>query len=100
MNRIHHSRARLLGTALAILAFAPFANAEYSSANPPVSGPTVPGNRASLRGGIAYAPENAPAEVKRAIWAANYLRRKPYVWGGGHGSFVDRGYDCSGTVSF
>ena len=24
----------------------------------------------------------------------------PYVWGGGHGSFHDYGYDCSGTVSF
>ncbi|MEO6785696.1 MAG: hypothetical protein ABI318_06140, partial [Chthoniobacteraceae bacterium] len=40
------------------------------------------------------------AEVKRAIWAANFLRRKPYVWGGGHGSFYADGYDCSGTVSF
>jgi hypothetical protein len=30
----------------------------------------------------------------------NTIRRKPYVWGGGHGSFNDRGYDCSGTVSF
>jgi hypothetical protein len=38
--------------------------------------------------------------VKNAIWAANTLRRKPYVWGGGHGTFYDRGYDCSGTVSF
>lgn len=38
--------------------------------------------------------------MKNAIWAANSLRRKPYFWGGGHGSFFDRGYDCSGTVSF
>ena len=30
----------------------------------------------------------------------NTLRRKPYVWGGGHGSFNDYGYDCSGAVSF
>jgi len=64
------------------------------------SGPTVSGRCAVLRDGIAYAPANAPATVKSAIWAANTLRRKPYVWGGGHGSFDDYGYDCSGSVSF
>jgi cell wall-associated NlpC family hydrolase len=62
--------------------------------------PTVPGNRAVLRNGIAYAPANAPDSVKSAIWAANTIRTKPYVWGGGHGSFHDYGYDCSGAVSF
>jgi cell wall-associated NlpC family hydrolase len=62
--------------------------------------PTVAGSRAVLRNGVAYAPSRAPQSVKNAIWAANSLRRKPYVWGGGHGSFYDRGYDCSGTVSF
>ena len=62
--------------------------------------PTVAGSRAILRRGIAYAPERAPQSVKNAIWAANSLTRKPYVWGGGHGSFYDRGYDCSGAVSF
>jgi cell wall-associated NlpC family hydrolase len=62
--------------------------------------PTVSGSRAVLRNGIAYAPSRAPANVKNAIWAANTLRRKPYVWGGGHGSFYDSGYDCSGSVSF
>lgn len=63
-------------------------------------GPTVTGSRAILRNGIAYAPAGAPLSVKTAIWAANSLHRKPYLWGGGHGSFFDRGYDCSGTVSF
>ena len=62
--------------------------------------PMVSGSRAVLRGGVAYAPSHAPQSVKNAIWAANTLRRKPYVWGGGHGTFYDRGYDCSGTVSF
>jgi cell wall-associated NlpC family hydrolase len=62
--------------------------------------PTVSGSRAVLRNGVAYAPSRAPQSVKNAIWAANTLRRKPYVWGGGHGSFYDRGYDCSGTVSY
>ena len=62
--------------------------------------PIVAGKRAVLRGGIAYAPSRAPETVKNAIWAANSLRRKPYVWGGGHGSFNDFGYDCSGSVSY
>jgi len=62
--------------------------------------PIVSGSQAVLRNGVAYAPSRAPQSVKNAIWAANTLRRKPYVWGGGHGTFYDRGYDCSGTVSF
>ena len=63
-------------------------------------GPSVAGTRAILRDGIAYAPSHAPANVKNAIWAVNTLRGKPYVWGGGHGSFNDYGYDCSGSVSY
>ena len=71
------------------------------SANPfPTNGPTVPGKIALLRRGIAYAPARAPLPVKRAIWAVNELRSKPYRWGGGHASFFDIGYDCSGTVSY
>jgi hypothetical protein len=53
-----------------------------------------------LRGNVAAAPAAAPLEVKRAIWAANQLRSKRYRYGGGHRSFVDSGYDCSGTVSY
>jgi hypothetical protein len=64
------------------------------------SGPTVPGSRAALRNGVAYAPANAPERVKNAIWAVNTIRTRPYHWGGGHRSFFDSGYDCSGTVSF
>jgi cell wall-associated NlpC family hydrolase len=62
--------------------------------------PTVAGSRAVVRNGTAYAPSRAPQSVKNAIWAANTIRRKPYIWGGGHGSFNDRGYDCSGSVSY
>jgi cell wall-associated NlpC family hydrolase len=62
--------------------------------------PTVPGDVGVIRDGVAYAPTGAPIEVQRAIWAANTLRHKPYIYGGGHKSFLSRGYDCSGTVSF
>jgi hypothetical protein len=66
----------------------------------PGSGPVVSGRVARLHRGQAAAPKKAPIPVKRAIWAANQLRSKPYRYGGGHKSFDDRGYDCSGTVSY
>jgi hypothetical protein len=66
----------------------------------PSSGPTTPGNDAKLTGTLALAPVNAPLSVKRAIWAANRLRTKPYRYGGGHKSFHDNAYDCSGTISY
>ena len=63
--------------------------------------PTVPGAKAKLvEGGEAVAPANAPRAVKRVIAAANKIEDKPYVYGGGHASFKDKGYDCSGAASF
>ena len=63
--------------------------------------PVVKGRVAKLgANGAAYAPSKAPGAVKRAIWAANQLKKKPYKWGGGHGGWRDSGYDCSGAVSY
>lgn len=65
------------------------------------TGPTVAGTKAKLlRDGTAAAPAAAPPQVQQAVWAANTLQQKPYVYGGGHASFKANGYDCSGTVSF
>jgi hypothetical protein len=65
------------------------------------TGAEVPGTVAELLDdGSAAAPADAPEEVKQAIWAANWLRDKPYKYGGGHGRIRDTGYDCSGAVSF
>jgi cell wall-associated NlpC family hydrolase len=64
------------------------------------SQPTVPGAKAKVIKGVAYAPSFAPMQVKKAIWAGNQIRRKPYVYGGGHGVWKDFGYDCSGSVSY
>ena len=36
----------------------------------------------------------------RAITAANRIAGLPYRFGGGHRSFADSGYDCSGSVSY
>jgi hypothetical protein len=41
-----------------------------------------------------------PRRVRRVIAAATRIARKPYRYGGGHGSFNDWGYDCSGSVSY
>jgi len=60
----------------------------------------VPGSRARYVSGLAAAPMGAPAPVQAMIWAANSIIGLPYIYGGGHASFVSPGYDCSGTVSF
>ncbi len=51
-------------------------------------------------GRTAIAPADAPPAVQRAIAAANRITSKPYRYGGGHGRFATRGYDCSGAVSY
>ncbi len=38
--------------------------------------------------------------VARVIAAGDEIATRPYVWGGGHGSFISSGYDCSGSVSY
>jgi hypothetical protein len=61
----------------------------------------VPGQTATIGpDGLATVPIGAPAEVRAAIEAANRIIGKPYKYGGGHAKVEDRGYDCSGTVSY
>jgi hypothetical protein len=55
---------------------------------------------ASLVNGEAIPPPGAPAAVKQVIRAADEIRNRPYVWGGGHLSWLSRGYDCSGAVGY
>jgi peptidoglycan hydrolase-like protein with peptidoglycan-binding domain len=38
--------------------------------------------------------------IGRVIAAADEIATRPYVYGGGHGSFQSSGYDCSGSVSY
>jgi peptidoglycan hydrolase-like protein with peptidoglycan-binding domain len=67
----------------------------------PAGLPIVPGNRARmLPDGRAAAPADAPAEVKAIIAAGNEIAKLPYKWGGGHASWRDTGYDCSGSVTY
>jgi hypothetical protein len=80
-----------------------------ATAGTPTSGgatfepPPPPPEEATLVDGRVLAPASAPARVKRVIEAANRLVEKPYIYGGGHKPFssrLDRGYDCSGSVSY
>jgi cell wall-associated NlpC family hydrolase len=57
-------------------------------------------NATALDNGVALPPLDAPAAVLKIIEAGNVIARTPYKWGGGHGRFLDDGYDCSGSVSF
>jgi cell wall-associated NlpC family hydrolase len=88
----------------AAMAQAPTGGAQYvppPPPPPPLVNLTTPGAVAKLMpDGTAAAPADAPPQVQSAIWAANQIQDKPYIYGGGHKSFDDSGYDCSGTVSY
>ncbi len=60
----------------------------------------LPSSKAKIVNGYAVAPKSAPAKVRRVIAAANKIRKKPYIWGGGHRNWNSAGYDCSGAVSY
>jgi cell wall-associated NlpC family hydrolase len=74
------------------------------AAEPPVAeapAPTAPVEKAYLGAdGLAVAPASAPPEVQAIIAAGNAIATAPYKYGGGHGRWVDSGYDCSGSVSY
>jgi cell wall-associated NlpC family hydrolase len=68
---------------------------------PPEVDEVVPGAKGRVTGdGFALPPESAPASVKAVIAAGNKIAKTPYKWGGGHGTWKDTGYDCSGSVSY
>lgn len=104
MNRLRALALTLVLTAVlpaTALAQSPSTGgASYPTTEPPVD-MTAPGAQAKLLpDGTAAAPADAPVAVQRAIFAANRLQHKPYIYGGGHGRFRSPGYDCSGTVSY
>jgi hypothetical protein len=58
------------------------------------------GKTAVPYGKYAVPPAGLPPRVMNAIHAGNQIAGRPYKYGGGHQSFVDSGYDCSGAVSY
>jgi cell wall-associated NlpC family hydrolase len=104
---LRHTRTRArtiagLASAAALagsLVFAATAGAE--SGGTAVPGTDVPTGKAKLtKDGTAIAPSDAPPRVQLVIEAANEIEDKPYRYGGGHAKWRDKGYDCSGAVSY
>ncbi len=60
----------------------------------------VPGGESIGGNGTIPIPTNVPEVVQKVIAGANEIADFPYVYGGGHGSFIDNAYDCSGSVSY
>jgi hypothetical protein len=60
----------------------------------------VPGGYSVGGNGTIPIPAGVPEVVQRVIAGANAIADFPYVFGGGHASFVDNAYDCSGSVSY
>lgn len=61
---------------------------------------TVPGGDSVGGDGQIPIPAGIPEVVQRVIAGANAITDFPYVYGGGHASFVSNSYDCSGSVSY
>jgi peptidoglycan hydrolase-like protein with peptidoglycan-binding domain len=54
----------------------------------------------ALSGGGSSSSGGGSSVVARVIAAGDEIATRPYVFGGGHGSFQSTGYDCSGSVSY
>lgn len=93
---------------LAVLARAAASRATPARPTPPAPPAPTPGATAAepiapatlLADGTASPPAGAPAEVAAVIAAGNAIASTPYRWGGGHRTWDDSGYDCSGSVSY
>jgi len=60
----------------------------------------VPGGESIGGNGTIPIPADVPEVVQKVIAGANEIADFPYVYGGGHASFIDNAYDCSGSVSY
>jgi cell wall-associated NlpC family hydrolase len=68
--------------------------AQQRALTPVAGGFSVGGN------GTIPIPANVPEVVQRVVAGGNAIADFPYIWGGGHASFIANGYDCSGSVSY
>lgn len=60
----------------------------------------VPGGESIGGNGTIPIPSGVPEVVQKVVAGANEITDFPYVYGGGHASFIDNAYDCSGSVSY
>jgi peptidoglycan hydrolase-like protein with peptidoglycan-binding domain len=66
----------------------------------PQHAPAGPRHHGGGGGGGGGGGSHASGVVAAAIAAGDRIATLPYKYGGGHGSFNDSGYDCSGSVSY
>lgn len=65
------------------------------------SGLSANPNQATLTpDGLAIPPLGAPPAVQQVIQAGNEIAHLPYRYGGGHVTYEDTAYDCSGSITF
>jgi len=60
----------------------------------------VPGGMSIGGNGTLPIPADVPEVIQKVVAGANEIADFPYVFGGGHASFIDNAYDCSGSVSY
>lgn len=95
------SRLILASAAIILLALLPSCSSQVKAKDTHLTHRFVYGKTAYVSpDGKAQAPPNAPRSVHKMVTAANELIDKPYIYGGGHRSFYDKGYDCSGATSY
>jgi cell wall-associated NlpC family hydrolase len=70
------------------------AQTQRQELTPAAGGESVGGN------GTIPIPSGVPEAVQRVVAGGNAIADFPYIWGGGHASFIANGYDCSGSVSY
>ena len=59
-----------------------------------------PGATVDAQSGKATPSPDLPLRIQEVIAGGNAIADFPYVYGGGHRSFIDDAYDCSGSVSY
>jgi hypothetical protein len=103
-RRLRHSTLTVLAAGAGIATFAALpagaalGSTGGTSTEPEPTGPT---GEAKIEDGLAIPPTDAPNRVVNAIEAANEIAKgKDYCYGGGHGKWRSRCYDCSGAVSY
>ena len=74
--------------------------AATTTTTPATAGATTSTPATSTATTTSTTPASVSTALSEMIQAAYQIATLPYIWGGGHGSFVSPGYDCSGSVSY
>ena len=75
--------------------------ADTATTDPAATTGSTSSTTVSTAGAVSStAPPDVQAGLDEMVQAADDIATLPYIWGGGHGSWVSPGYDCSGSVSY